>query len=169
MNRSAKPADLTTVLCDVNQGVALVTLNRPEVHNAFNEAMQDDLHAVWRWVARRPRDSRRHLDRAAGEQGILHWRRPRRHPRRDRIRPVHLRGPRSQNRSQGARAYGSPLLRQSTAWRALGPSICLERVTSSWQRSTQRSSTRTCNVRHRTAAFETILLMNRMALVVLSG
>jgi enoyl-CoA hydratase/carnithine racemase len=41
-------ADLTTVLCDVNDGVAQVTLNRPEVHNAFNEVMQDELQAVWR-------------------------------------------------------------------------------------------------------------------------
>lgn len=31
-------------------GVATVTLNRPEVHNAFNEAMQDELQAIWQWI-----------------------------------------------------------------------------------------------------------------------
>jgi enoyl-CoA hydratase/carnithine racemase len=41
-------ADFTTVLCDVSDGVAQVTLNRPAVHNAFNEVMQDELQAVWR-------------------------------------------------------------------------------------------------------------------------
>ncbi len=29
-------------------GVAVVTLNRPEVHNAFNRAMQRELHEMWR-------------------------------------------------------------------------------------------------------------------------
>ena len=29
-------------------GVAVVTLNRPEVHNAFNRAMQRELHELWR-------------------------------------------------------------------------------------------------------------------------
>jgi enoyl-CoA hydratase/carnithine racemase len=29
-------------------GVAVVTLNRPEVHNAFNRAMQRELHDMWR-------------------------------------------------------------------------------------------------------------------------
>ncbi len=46
----ARPTDLTTLLCEVNDGVARVTLNRPEVHNAFNEAMQDELESVWRWL-----------------------------------------------------------------------------------------------------------------------
>jgi enoyl-CoA hydratase/carnithine racemase len=30
--------------------VAVVTLNRPEVHNAFNEAMQQELRELWRWL-----------------------------------------------------------------------------------------------------------------------
>ena len=44
-----RPTDLTTLLCDVDDGVATVTLNRPEVHNAFDEAMQRELESVWRW------------------------------------------------------------------------------------------------------------------------
>jgi enoyl-CoA hydratase len=36
-----------TILTEVgDDGVALVTLNRPEVHNALNQQMVDDLHAV---------------------------------------------------------------------------------------------------------------------------
>jgi enoyl-CoA hydratase/carnithine racemase len=31
-------------------GVATVTLNRPEVHNAFNETMQGELEAIWQWI-----------------------------------------------------------------------------------------------------------------------
>ncbi len=50
MSEPTMPADLKTVLCGVSEGVAQVTLNRPEVHNAFNELMQDELRAVWRWV-----------------------------------------------------------------------------------------------------------------------
>ena len=37
--------NLTYVEAD---GVAVVTLNRPEVHNAFNRAMQRELHELWR-------------------------------------------------------------------------------------------------------------------------
>lgn len=50
MSNSTMPAQLTTLLCEVSDDVAQVTLNRPEVHNAFNEAMQDELRAVWRWL-----------------------------------------------------------------------------------------------------------------------
>ena len=50
MSESNTPTDLETVLCEVREGVAQVTLNRPEVHNAFNELMQDELRAVWRWL-----------------------------------------------------------------------------------------------------------------------
>jgi enoyl-CoA hydratase/carnithine racemase len=48
MSEPNGPADFTTVLCEVGEGVAQVTLNRPEVHNAFNETMQDELRTVWR-------------------------------------------------------------------------------------------------------------------------
>jgi enoyl-CoA hydratase/carnithine racemase len=37
-------------LYDEADGVAVVTLDRPEVHNAFNEAMQDELRDLWRWL-----------------------------------------------------------------------------------------------------------------------
>jgi enoyl-CoA hydratase/carnithine racemase len=50
MSESTMPDDLKTVLCEVSDGVAQVTLNRPEVLNAFNELMQDELQAVWRWL-----------------------------------------------------------------------------------------------------------------------
>jgi enoyl-CoA hydratase/carnithine racemase len=50
MSESTVPSDLTTVLCSVSEGVAQVTLNRPEVHNAFSEVMQDELRSVWQWV-----------------------------------------------------------------------------------------------------------------------
>jgi enoyl-CoA hydratase/carnithine racemase len=36
-----------------DDGVATVTLNRPDVHNAFNSLMQRELHALWRALRRR--------------------------------------------------------------------------------------------------------------------
>ncbi|MHB8219646.1 MAG: enoyl-CoA hydratase/isomerase family protein [Acidimicrobiales bacterium] len=45
-------ADLETITYEAQRGVAWVTLNRPEVHNAFNAAMQHELQTVWRWVRR---------------------------------------------------------------------------------------------------------------------
>ena len=33
-------------------GVAYVTLDRPEVHNAFNRQMQKELRAIWRGMRR---------------------------------------------------------------------------------------------------------------------
>src|SRR5580704_11192406 len=43
--------ELVTLTYDVAaNGVATVTLNRPEVHNAFDEAMQDELAAIWQWI-----------------------------------------------------------------------------------------------------------------------
>ncbi|MHB8341566.1 MAG: enoyl-CoA hydratase/isomerase family protein [Mycobacteriales bacterium] len=41
-------ADLQTLLVEITEGVAWVTLNRPEVHNAFNTAMARELRSVWR-------------------------------------------------------------------------------------------------------------------------
>jgi enoyl-CoA hydratase/carnithine racemase len=35
-----------------DDGVATVTLNRPEVHNAFNSLMQRELHTLWRTLRR---------------------------------------------------------------------------------------------------------------------
>ncbi len=39
--------DLTTLAYEEADGVAIVTLDRPEVHNAFNETMQRELRDVW--------------------------------------------------------------------------------------------------------------------------
>jgi enoyl-CoA hydratase/carnithine racemase len=39
---------LDTLLYEEQDNVAIVTLNRPEVHNAFNLAMQHELRHVWR-------------------------------------------------------------------------------------------------------------------------
>jgi enoyl-CoA hydratase/carnithine racemase len=44
------PDDLSTIVYDVQAHVAHVTLNRPEVHNAFNEQMQDELASLWRHI-----------------------------------------------------------------------------------------------------------------------
>ena len=44
--------ELDTLDYEESEGVAVVTLNRPEVHNAFNETMQRELREVWqslRW------------------------------------------------------------------------------------------------------------------------
>ena len=39
--------DLETLLYDERNGVAYVTLNRPDVYNAFNRAMEGELRHVW--------------------------------------------------------------------------------------------------------------------------
>jgi enoyl-CoA hydratase/carnithine racemase len=41
-----------TLLYEENDGVAWVTLNRPDVHNAFNVQMQRELHELWRGLRR---------------------------------------------------------------------------------------------------------------------
>jgi len=41
-----------TLLYEQRDGVAIVTLNRPEVHNAFNLTMQGELRSLWRSVRR---------------------------------------------------------------------------------------------------------------------
>jgi enoyl-CoA hydratase/carnithine racemase len=40
--------NLETLLYEERDAVAIVTLNRPEVHNAFNRAMEAELQHVWR-------------------------------------------------------------------------------------------------------------------------
>jgi enoyl-CoA hydratase/carnithine racemase len=40
-------ADYETLLVSIEDGVATVVLNRPEVRNAINEQMQTELHEVW--------------------------------------------------------------------------------------------------------------------------
>jgi enoyl-CoA hydratase/carnithine racemase len=50
MSTASLPLDLTTITYDVRAHVATVVLNRPEVHNAFNHRMQDELAALWRHI-----------------------------------------------------------------------------------------------------------------------
>ncbi|MFQ5665071.1 MAG: enoyl-CoA hydratase/isomerase family protein [Candidatus Binatia bacterium] len=45
-------AEYQTLLYEEQDGVAWVTLNRPEVHNAFNVQMQRELHDLWRGLRR---------------------------------------------------------------------------------------------------------------------
>jgi len=40
--------NLETLLYEERDGVAIVTMNRPEVYNAFNHAMERELQTVWR-------------------------------------------------------------------------------------------------------------------------
>jgi enoyl-CoA hydratase/carnithine racemase len=42
--------DFTTLLYEERDAVAWITLNRPEVHNAFDAAMQRELHACWQSI-----------------------------------------------------------------------------------------------------------------------
>ena len=44
--------EFETLGYEETDGVAWVTLNRPEVHNAFNYAMQRELRNLWRWLRR---------------------------------------------------------------------------------------------------------------------
>jgi enoyl-CoA hydratase/carnithine racemase len=45
-----EPSELSTLAYTAADGVATVTLNRPDVHNAFNEAMQDELAGLWQRI-----------------------------------------------------------------------------------------------------------------------
>jgi enoyl-CoA hydratase/carnithine racemase len=47
-------ADFDTLLYEERGNVAIVTLNRPEVQNAFNQQMQDELRQVWRSLRTKP-------------------------------------------------------------------------------------------------------------------
>lgn len=44
----APPDTFDTITVERSEGVAWVTLNRPDALNAFNEAMQHELHGLWR-------------------------------------------------------------------------------------------------------------------------
>jgi enoyl-CoA hydratase/carnithine racemase len=45
---------LTTLALDVADGVATLTLDRPQVHNAFDQAMTAELRQVWRAIREAP-------------------------------------------------------------------------------------------------------------------
>ena len=44
--------DFETLAYEESDGVAWVTLDRPEVMNAFNTVMQKELRDLWRWLRR---------------------------------------------------------------------------------------------------------------------
>lgn len=54
MKRRIPPVrtDFETLLYDEADGVAWVTMNRPDVHNAFNSTMQTELRELWRSLRR---------------------------------------------------------------------------------------------------------------------
>jgi enoyl-CoA hydratase/carnithine racemase len=60
---------METVLFDVTQHVATITLNRPEAMNSFNQAMLDDFAHIWRTV-KADDDVRVVVLRAAGERAF---------------------------------------------------------------------------------------------------
>jgi enoyl-CoA hydratase/carnithine racemase len=60
---------METVLCEKSDGIAWVTLNRPEVLNAFNTQMQDELRATWIDL-RKDNDVRVVVLGAAGERAF---------------------------------------------------------------------------------------------------
>jgi len=61
--------DYETLLYETREGVAYVTLNRPEVHNAFNVKMQHELRALWTGL-RRDDDVRCVVLTGAGEKAF---------------------------------------------------------------------------------------------------
>lgn len=58
-----------TLLYEEDDGVAVVTLNRPEVHNAFDQQMQAELRALWQ-ALRRNDDVRAIILTGAGEKAF---------------------------------------------------------------------------------------------------
>ena len=69
MNRPAELPTTTTLSLEVTDGVATVTLQRPEVHNAFNPEMTEELAAVWR-ALRSNRDVRAVVLTASGDKAF---------------------------------------------------------------------------------------------------
>ena len=58
-----------TLLYEEEDGVAVVTMNRPEVHNAFNQKMQAELRELWRGL-RRNDDVRAVVLSGAGDEAF---------------------------------------------------------------------------------------------------
>jgi len=63
------PSFETITYDEGDDGVAVVTLNRPDVHNAFNSLMQRELHTLWR-ALRRHDDVRCIVLTGAGEKAF---------------------------------------------------------------------------------------------------
>src|SRR5579862_3932761 len=61
--------EFETLGYEESEGVAWVTLNRPDVMNAFNTTMQRELRSVWRWL-RRHDDVRVVVLTGAGEKAF---------------------------------------------------------------------------------------------------
>jgi enoyl-CoA hydratase/carnithine racemase len=61
--------EFETIAYEEADGVATVTLNRPEVHNAFNSLMQREVHSLWR-ALRRHDDVRCIVLTGAGEKAF---------------------------------------------------------------------------------------------------
>jgi len=61
--------DFETILYEEQDGIATVTLNRPEVHNPFNIAMQLEMKEVWTSL-RRNDDVRVVIVTGAGEKAF---------------------------------------------------------------------------------------------------
>jgi enoyl-CoA hydratase/carnithine racemase len=61
--------EFETLLYEEDDGVAVVTLNRPDVHNAFNQKMQSELRTLWRSL-RRHDDVRAIILTGAGEKAF---------------------------------------------------------------------------------------------------
>jgi enoyl-CoA hydratase/carnithine racemase len=68
-NLSDVNTDFETLLYEERDGVAWVTLNRPDRLNAFNSLMQRELHALWRGL-RRHDDVRCVVLTGAGEKAF---------------------------------------------------------------------------------------------------
>ena len=60
---------LETLLYEQEDGVAIITMNRPEKHNAFNHRMQAELHGLWRHL-RRNEDVRAIVLTGAGDEAF---------------------------------------------------------------------------------------------------
>jgi enoyl-CoA hydratase/carnithine racemase len=61
--------EFETLLYEEADGVAIVTMNRPEVHNAFNDTMQAELRELWRDL-RRNDDVRAVVLTGAGDEAF---------------------------------------------------------------------------------------------------
>ena len=85
--------ELTTLGLEVDDGVATVTLDRPEVLNAFDPTMVEELRSVWQALRADP-EVRAVVLTASGRQGVLHRHRPLERARVP-LRPVPVRGSRA--------------------------------------------------------------------------